>query len=284
MALTIVPTGAALAAEVRGVDLGGPVEEPVAQAIRSAWLEHIVLLFRDQQLDAEGLIRFGRLFGELHRTTGFTYGAKPDGTPPEIEIISNQPEDSVPSGARPSDEAIWHTDMSMTERPASASILYALEVPGGQGRTSFANLYAALEALPAELLEAVRGRRSIHDAAYTAMHEIRAGYQGYSDPATAPGERHPILRSHPESGRQALFLGRKGYGYIEGYSSEDSTRLLGQLWEHMTAPAFVWTHDWRNGDVVLWDNRCCTHMREAFDPGIRRRLIRVTAIGERPAP
>ena len=172
----------------------------------------------------------------------------------------------MPEGARPSDEATWHTDMLMFEIPAAASIAYAAEVPAGTGRIRFANLYRAYETLPDDLERAVRGRRSIHDAAYTAMGEVRGGYAAVDDRSRGPGARHPVLRRHPQTGRTALYLGRKGYGYIEGYGVAESDRVLDALWRHMTRPEFVWTHEWRNGDVVMWDNRCCTHMRTAFDP------------------
>lgn len=282
MALTVTRIDGPLGAEVAGVDLAQPLPAAAQEQIEGAFHEHLVLLFRGQHLTQDQLVAFGRLFGELHRTEGFTYGAKPVGTLPEIELISNQPEDAVPAGARASAEATWHTDMSMLETPASASLLYAIEVPSGQGQTRFANHYLAWETLQDDLRAAVRGRRSIHDAAYTAMDEIRAGYQGYDDPSKAPGARHPVVRTHPVTGREALYLGRKGYGYIEGYAQAESTRLLARLWEHMTRPELVWSHDWRDGDLVVWDNRCCSHSRAGFDPSLRRRLMRVTAIGERP--
>lgn len=280
--IDVTPVGGPLGAVVSGVDLAAGLDDRTTAAIRKAWLDHLVLVFHDQSLTQQGLIDFGARFGVLHRTAGLAYGGKPPGTPPEIEIISNQPEDAVPDGARPSDEAVWHTDMSMFEKPASASILYAMDVPSEHGITRFANLYMALETLPPDLLEAVRGRRSIHDAAYTAMHEVRAGYTPPADASQSPGARHPIIRTHPETGRDALFLGRKGYGYIEGYSVEESDRLLARIWAHMTKPEFVYAHSWRNGDVVMWDNRCTTHMRDVFDKSIRRRLIRVSVEGEVP--
>nr|NIS43687.1 TauD/TfdA family dioxygenase [Desulfuromonadales bacterium] len=282
MPLKIIPSGGALAAEIAGLDLAVPLPEACLSEIAAAWHRHLVLLFRGQELSAEQLIAFGRQFGPLHATEGVAYGAKPADTPAEIEIISNQPEDAVPEGARPSDEATWHSDMSMFEDPAAASIAYAVEVPSATGQIRFANLYRAYDTLPGDLEQAVRGRRSIHDAAYTAMGEVRGGYKAVSDRSQGPGARHPVLRRHPETGRTALFLGRKGYGYIEGYSVAQSNRLLDRLWRHMTQAAFVWTHEWRNGDLVMWDNRCCAHMRGAFDPGLRRRLLRVTVVGERP--
>ena len=280
--VVITPSGGALGAEVAGLDLRVPTPRPALEAVVAAFHEHIVLLFRGQTLSAEDLIAFGRQFGPLHATKGVAYGAKPEGTPPEIEIISNQPEDAVPEGARPSDECTWHTDMSMFEHPAAASIAHAVEVPPGTGHICFTNLYRAYEHLPDELERAVRGRRSIHDAAYTAMGEVRGGYAEVLDRSKGPGARHPVLRRHPETGRTTLFLGRCGYGYIEGYSVPESDRVLDALWQHMTRPEFVWTHEWRDGDVVMWDNRCSAHMRTAFDPTLRRRLLRVTVEGERP--
>ena len=280
--VAIRPSGGALGAEIVSLDLRAPLPPPVLDAVTAAFHQHIVLLFRGQQLSAAELIAFGRQFGPLHATEGVAYGAKPAGTPPEIEIISNQPEDAVPEGARPSDECTWHTDMSMFERPAAASIAHAVEVPPDTGRICFTNLYRAYETLPADLERAVHDRRSIHDAAYTAMGEVRGGYTAVSDRSQGPGARHPVLRQHPDTGRTALYLGRNGYGYIEGYSVEESDRLLEELWRHMTRPEFVWSHEWSDGDVIMWDNRCSAHMRTAFDPKLRRRLLRVTVVGDRP--
>ena len=281
--VTVLPSGAALGAEVCGVDLANPLAPMVLAQIKAAALRHIVLLFRDQHLNDGDLIAFGRRFGPLHRTQGLAYGAKPGGVAPEIELISNQAEDGAPPSARPSDECTWHTDMSMFERPASMSILYAQEVPAGVGQTRFTNLYRAYETLPEDLRQRCEGSSSIHDFAYTAMGELRAGFEPVTDKSKGPGARHPIVRTHAETGRRALFLGRMGYGYVPGLSVEDSDRLLDALWAHMVRPEHIWSHEWRNGDLVMWDNRCCAHSRAAFDPYLRRRLRRVTVIGERPA-
>ena len=280
--LSVAPTVGALGAEVRGVDLARPCAPDDLAEIIAAWHRYIVLLFRDQRLADDDLIAFGRRIGPLHCTEGLTYGSKPDGTPAEIEIVSNQLEDGVTADGRPSDECTWHTDMSMFDRPASASILYAEDVPSGVGQTRFTNLYRAYETLPEDLRRRIEGRRSIHDFAYTAMGEIRAGFEPVTDKSKGPGAHHPIVRTHGETGRRALFLGRQGYGYVLGLPVDESDRLLDELWAHMTLPEFVWEHDWRNGDVIMWDNRCCAHGRAAFDPGLRRRLRRVTVIGEIP--
>ncbi|MET4806162.1 TauD/TfdA family dioxygenase [Limibacillus sp. MBR-115] len=282
MSIEVIPSYGALGAEIRGLDVSRPIDDARFAELEAAWRRYIVLLFRGQSLTANGLIAFGRRFGELHVTKGLAYGDKPAGTAPEIEIISNQSEDAVPADARPSAEATWHTDMSMFEKPAAASILYCVEAPSGQGQTHFANLYMAYETLPQKLREQIMGRRSLHDAAYTAMGELRAGYRPSNDPAKGPGTYHPIVRTHPQTGRESLFLGRKGYGYIEGLGADESAELLKNLWAHMTRPEFVWSHDWCSGDLVLWDNRCCAHMRSAFNPALKRRLLRVATIGERP--
>lgn len=126
------------------------------------------------------------------------------------------------------------------------------------------------------------GAQSIHDFAYTAMGDLRVGFEPVTDRSKGPGATHSIVRTHSGMGRKALFLGRKGHGYFPGRSVEDSDRLLGELWVHMIRPEFVWHQDWRNGDLVMWDNRCCTHAREAFESRIPRRLRRVTVLGERP--
>ncbi len=174
-AVTVTPSGGPLGAEVAGLDLAVPTPAPVVDELNAAFHRYLVLLFRGQRLSAGALIAFGRQFGRLHATGGVAYGAKPEGTPPEIEILSNLPEDAVPDGARPADEATWHTDMSMYEIPAAASIAHAVEVPAGTGLIRFTNLYRACETLPDNLTRAVHGRRSLHDAAYTAMGEIRGG-------------------------------------------------------------------------------------------------------------
>ena len=280
--LLVTPVNGPLGAEISGIDLCRPLTDMEMEIVLKASQRYLVLVFRNQCLSDDKLILFGKQFGKLHRTEGLTYGGKPDGTAPEIEIISNQLEDCVPNDARPSDECTWHTDMSMFETPASFSILYAEDVPSGIGQTKFANLYSAYEMLPNELRKKIEGRRSIHDSAYTAMGEIRSGFSPVTDKSKSPGADHPIVRTHATTGRKALFLGRKGYGYVLGLSVLESDELLDELWNHMTESCFVWQHEWRNGDVVMWDNRCCTHSRSAFDPSIRRRLRRVTVVGERP--
>ena len=280
--LEVRSAGGPLGPEIRGVDLSRALPEATFRAIEAAWYEHLVLFFRDRQVTDDDIMAFARRFGDLHSASGAEYGGKPSELSDSVELISNIVRDGRPIGALGADEAAWHTDMSMFEIPASATMLYADEVPATGGNTRFTNLYRAFETLPERLRTIVEGRRSIHDAATLATGGVRPGYDPVVDKIKGPGARQPIVRSHPVTGRRALYLGRKGNGYILGLPVDESDRLLDEVWAHMTRPEFVWEHEWRNGDVVMWDNRCCAHSRAAFDPGLRRRLRRVTVIGEIP--
>lgn len=281
-AFEVVPTGGALGAEVRGVDLSKPLPPEVSDAIVQAWLDHLVLLVRGQTLTDQQIIAYGRQFGEPHTAEGMEYGGKPGELPPEIELISNIVRDGKPIGALGAGEAIWHTDMSMFDLPATATMLYAEIVPPEGGDTMFTNNVRAWETLPADLRRAVEGRLSIHDIAYKADGELRAGQKEVTDKSKGPGARHPVVRTNPDTGRNALYLGRKGYGYIYGYSVEESDRLLDALWTHIAKPEFIWAHKWKQGDVLIWDNRSVTHARGSFDPSQQRLMRRITIKGERP--
>ena len=253
--------------------------------IFDAWIAHGVLLFRDQKLDEPALVATSRGFGELElppasesRTRGEGGGA----VRPEVWIISNVVLDGRPIGSLGAGEAEWHSDMSYLEEPPSASLLWAREVPPAGGNTYYASMYAALEALPAGLRTRVAELRARHDSSYTSAGELRRGARPVSDPSAAPGAVHPVVRTHPVSGRKALYLGRRTNAYLEGLPLEESERLLDELWLRATRPELVWEHSWRAGDLVVWDNRCVLHRRDAFDPRARRVMLRTQVKGDRP--
>ncbi|MBV1887120.1 MAG: TauD/TfdA family dioxygenase [Parvibaculaceae bacterium] len=280
----VIPTGAAVGAELRGLDLAQPLTEMDFELIKQAWLDHSVLLFRGQFLDDEALIRFSKSFGKLEMSPA-SANASAGGQAniqPEIWIISNVVEDGQPIGALGDKEADWHTDMSYVDEPPMASILYSLEVPKVGGNTSFANMYKAFETLPTVLREAVLELSCHHDSSTTSVGETRAGFEGVWDVRDAPGATHPMVRAHPETGGLALYLGRRRNAYIPGLDLEDSEDLLDELWAHCTKPEFTWTHRWREGDVVMWDNRCLIHRREAFSPRVRRVMHRTQISGDKP--
>jgi taurine dioxygenase len=172
--------------------------------------------------------------------------------------------------------------MSYHDVPPSASLLYALEIPSAGGDTSFCSMYAAYDTLPAEILRGIRDRVAIHDMTYTSAGDLRRGITPVHDVTQTPGARHPLVRVHPLSKRKALFLGRRRNGYIVGLPVPESEALLDRLWAHATQPQFVFTHRWSVGDVVMWDNRCVMHRREAFDPQSRRIMHRTQVKGEVP--
>ena len=271
--LRIRPTGAVLGAEVHDVDLRALDDETFA-AVYRAWLDHEVLLFRDQTLTDEDLVAFSRRFGDLDEAPVQETGQRYVEGYPEIYVVSNVVQDGVAIGSLGSGEAVWHTDMSYLPNPPKASVLYALEVPPSGGDTSFCSMYAAWEQLPAPLRSRVEGLRVKHDGTYNSGGYLRQGVTPTGDPRTSPGTIHPLVYVHPESGRRALYLGRRRNAYIEDASLAESDALLDEIWSAATRESLTWTHQWRVGDLVLWDNRCTMHRRDAFDPTTRRVMHR----------
>src|SRR5262245_12743918 len=279
-ALHVVPTGAGLGAEVRGVDLRS-INPATFQQIYRAWLDHSVLLFRNQHLSDGELIAFSRRFGTLDHAPIQENGRRFVEGHPEIYVVSNVVENGVAIGSLGAGEAVWHTDMSYLPDPPKASALYALEVPALGGDTSFCSMYAAWDALPDSLRRRVEGLRVKHDGTYNSGGYTRQGVAPTDDPRTSPGMFHPLVSVHPETGRRCLYLGRRRNAYIEGLSLVESEALLDEIWAHGTQEAFTLRHQWRVGDLVLWDNRCTMHRRDAFDPAARRVMHRTQIKADR---
>jgi len=275
------PTGAALAADIEGVDLAGPLSPETMDAIKAAWGEHLVLRFRGQALSDDDLMRFSRQFGELDWAPVAATNDAPEGRE-YIMVVSNVVENGQAIGQLGAYEALWHTDMSYIAEPPMASALYSLEAPASGGDTGFCNMYLALETLPAELRRAVEGKTCIHDASRNSAGELRRGYADAADASQTVGADHPIARTHPVTRRKALFLGRRRNAYVPGLSLADSEALLDALWTHATQDKFTWYQQWRPGDLILWDNRAVMHRRDAFDPAARRVMHRTQIKGDRP--
>ena len=282
--MDIRPLAPALGAEVTGVDLSA-VSRATFDAILDAWLRYLVLVFPGQRLTDEQLAAFSRNFGQLDLAPpveATRAGDTPGSTMPEVTVISNVVVDGKAIGALGAGEAEWHTDMSYCDVPPSASLLYALEIPPVAGNTSFCNMYAAYDTLPADLLQSIRNRVAIHDATYTSAGGLRKGITPAKDVTQTPGSRHPLVRIHPLTRRKALFLGRRRNGYIVGLPVPESEAILDRIWAYATQQQFVFTHHWTVGDVVMWDNRCVMHRRDAFDPQSRRIMHRTQVKGEAP--
>jgi taurine dioxygenase len=287
----IIPTKAALGAEVRCGDVRQLDDAGVA-AVRKSWLDHLVITIRGQQLTDAELVAFGRRFGECQLSNPLPsplanegkvkQGGRDEGHP-EITVVSNVVENGVAQGGLGDGELVWHSDMSSFETPPNQTILYSLEVPSGIGRTGFNNMYLALDTLPAALRARVDGLMLKHDATIDAAGYLRKNFKDAAgDIRVSPGGIHPLVRTHPETGRNCLFLGRRSKSYIAGMAVEESEALLEELWRHATRRELEWYHDWKNGDILMWDNRCVMHRRDPFDPKVRRTLHRVVIKGTKP--
>jgi taurine dioxygenase len=277
--LDVVPIAAALGAEIRGVDLKD-LDAPTFAAVRQAWYDYQVVLVRGQRLDDHDLIAFSRRFGGLDWAPIQENGRRFVEGMPEIYIVSNVLVNGEPIGSLGAGEAVWHTDMSYLDVPPMASMLYAIEVPPAGGNTSFCSMYAIHEALPATLKRRIADLKIKHDGTYNSGGYVRQGVTPTDDPRASPGTVHPLVCTHPNTGRQMLYLGRRRNAYLMGLELAESEALLDELWSYVEHPQFAFTHAWRVGDLVLWDNRCTMHRRDPFDASARRIMHRTQVKGD----
>jgi taurine dioxygenase len=277
----VVPSGSRLGADIVGIDLRR-VDDRTFGLIHKAWLEHLVLRFRGQDLDDDALAGFSSRFGALDMAPVGRGGRPYQPNRPEVTVISNIVVNGEAIGGLGAGEAEWHTDMSYNEIPPDASLLYGIEVPEEHGDTWFCDMHAALEALPEAMRQRIASLTCKHDSTRNSAGGLRTGYLEHYTPEEQPGAVHPLVRTHPETGRKALFLGRRRNAFVMGMPVEESDRLLNELWAFATQPEFTWVQTWKAGDAVLWDNRCVMHRREPFDPGLRRLMHRTQIKGSRP--
>ncbi len=284
MTVRIRPTGAALGADVEGADLANLDQHDFA-AIRQGLQDHLVLRLRGSAIDDRDFLGLARRFGEIEPPEAHTRTAEMT-VPgcPEMSIISNLIEDGIAKGEAGDGELRWHTDHGFMARPVALSMLLARAVPAAGGETSFANMYQAYDELPAGLKARIAGLEVKHQASHSSTGQRRPGFLHLEsdDPRELPGALHPIVRTHPETGKKALYLGRRFGAYIPPLPLEDSEALLDQLWEHATRAQLAWTQRWQVGDLIVWDNRCTLHRREAFAGHGLRRLHRLMTRGDRP--
>lgn len=278
--LRVAAGGEMLGAEIEGLDLSQPLDDASFAALSALWDEKLVLVMRDQHLSDEQLIAFSKRLGELDPPGPNPYGKPFLDAHPELNVISNIVEDGVAKGNLGDGEAVWHADMTYQDLPPKAAVLYALEVPEGQGDTWFANMFAAYDELPLDLAQAIERKVAVHDASHNSAGILRKGYEPVTDVRETPGARHPLVRTDPRSGRRCLFLGRRPRSWIVGMPVEDSDALLDRLWAHATQDRFVFKHHWRVGDLLMWQNLAVLHRRDAFDSSVRRRLHRAQIRGE----
>ncbi|MEQ1775837.1 MAG: TauD/TfdA family dioxygenase [Burkholderiales bacterium] len=287
-AMTVTPLsgkGDGIGVQIDGVNLREPISIETKDQIMAVWMRHKVLRFRGQQgMSTQQLVDFSRLFGELDRAptpankTGKPYLA----AFPTVTAISNILVDGQPIGGLGSYEAEWHTDMSYNECTPSASILYAIEIPPTGGDTWFCDMTVAYEQLPAALKSRIASLHCVHDASRNSAGMLRKGWTEVTDPRETIGAHHPMVRTHPITKQKTLYLGRRLNAYIPGLGLEESEALLNTLWSHAVRAEATWVQQWKVGDVVVWDNRCTMHRRDAFDANTRRLMHRTQIAGDRP--
>ena len=268
------PLSAALGAEIIGVDLSEEIDDHTFAHIQDAWHLKLVILLRGQELSEEDQVRFAEKFGPpaVIHTKQFVRNH------PAVMLISNIREDGKPIGALPDGEMHFHTDQCHQERPAMASMLYALEVPSTGGNTLFANGYMAYETLPDGIKRRIEGRKALNAYDY----DTAAMRRGTRLAEGVPSYVHPVVRTHPATGRKALYVNRLMTVRIEGLPAQESDELLTTLFDHQERREFIYEHVWRAGDLLMWDNRCTLHARTDFSPNERRLMRRVTILGEKP--
>lgn len=281
--IDIRPLPGPMGAEIRGLDLR-TLDDDTFAILHRAYLDHLLLLVRGQQLDEAAMVAVAQRFGELEMPPVTAQAVEHHARHPAITVVSNVKQDGKPIGELGDGEVIWHSDYSFREVIAGMRMLHALEVPpDGEGAdTEFCNAYAAWDSLPADLRAHVLGATIKHDTAFDTNMKLRHGAVAVDDPRLGTGPDHPVVSTHPDSGHNSLFLGRRPRHHFNGCSREESDQLLDRLWAHLTQPRFQFRHHWLAGDAVLWDNRCTVHRRGAFNPSARRIMHAIQVKAHRP--
>ena len=269
-----------LGSEIQGLDLSRPLAPEDCEAITDALNRQLVVVARNQRLSDSALLAFSRNFGDLDPPGPNPYGEPFNKAYPEINVISNVVENGKPIGNLGDGEAVWHADMTYVEVPPKAAILHSLEVPPSGGNTYFADMFAAYESLTDDLKKAAEGKIAVHDASRNSAGMLRKGYREVTDVRETVGARHPLVRTDPHTGRKALFLGRRPNSYVVGLSVADSEALLDALWAHATEKRFAMCHEWRVGDVLMWNNLSVLHRRDPFGSDTRRVMHRTQIKGD----
>lgn len=263
-----------IGAEVSDTDLTA-LDDAQFEALYRAWIDRGVLRIRGQALDDVALQDFSARFGPLEEIPVLLSKEERERIPSlYVTVISNIVVNGAPIGGLGNKEAAWHSDMTYIEVPPPASILHAIEVPLAGGDTQFACQHAALDALPGELRTRIEGLSIKHDASHTSVGNLRRGFESIDDVREIPGAVHPIITRHEDSGREALFLGRRDFAYVVGMEVAESEALLNELWSYAALFENVWTQVWQVGDVIIWDNRRALHRRDDFDQASRRLMKR----------
>jgi len=278
----IRPLDGGLGAELVGLDLSRPLNPQDFARVHGAHLEHKLLIFRDQRITPAQQVAFSRRFGELqiHVLKQFQLAGQP-----EVFVISNIVENGQPVGLGDAGK-FWHSDLSYKEVPSLGSMLYAQELPEEGGDTLFADQQRAYETLPEALRRAIEDKRAVHS--YTARYDDEV-FEGIRRPQLTAEQlaevrtvEHPVVRTHPETGRKGLFVNENFTTHIVGAPEEESRQILAELFAHSARPEFVYRHQWQPNDLLFWDNRSLIHLATGCPNHLRRRMHRTTIQGDAP--
>ncbi|MGE0225023.1 MAG: TauD/TfdA dioxygenase family protein [Acetobacteraceae bacterium] len=282
--ITVRALHPALGAEIRGIDMGAPVDPAVFQAVHDAWMQHLVLVFPEQRITDEQHVAFTRHFGEPEI---FHQAIIKSARVPEIFRVSNVDDNGVlmppehPTVRQVSLAQHWHTDSSYRTIPCTGALLHGVEVSRTGGETQFTNMYRVWEELPETLKRQAQGRRALHDFGH--LHTLaKLKPLTEAEKAAMPPVWQPLVRKHPVTGRTSLYISPIYNDAIEGMDTAEARQLIQDLTEFAAQPRFVYRHRWEPDDILLWDNRCTMHQVTPHDPRERRVMHRTTIVGTEP--
>lgn len=278
--LEIRPLCRAFGAELSGVDLSQSVDDGLHARIYAAFLDRQLLLFRDQHLPPASQVALGQRFGEVQVHVMNQYHA--DGFP-ELYFLSNLDHKGEPGGKHPDKGTLaWHTDGSWRRVTGQATFLYSVEAPKEGGETHFCDMYAAYEALSDVMKQRLEGTRAVHNLDFSRSRRHAEDPMTDAQKRAAPPVDHPVVRTHPETGRKCIFLGDHAET-ITGLDYEEGRGLVEEINTQAVRPEFTYCHQWRPRDLVIWDNRCLMHRATSYDSARERRVMRrCTILGEIP--
>lgn len=266
-----------LGAEIKGLDLSKPIDAETIAALRETWLEHLVLLFRNQELDDAEQAQFASYFGELSSHILRPAAGQETDAHPNVMLITNIRENGEPIGSLPDGELNFHSDSAFLEIPLMATVLYGIQIPSEGGNTRFANMYKVYDALNPDTRSRLEGRRAVNVYDFHTMVKTKR-----ADRAKAKFADHPAIRIHPETDGKVIYINRLMTEEFIDMPEAESDGLLAELFEFTERPEFYYEHVWRVGDLLMWDNRCTQHARTDFPASETRVLKRVGIEGDRP--
>lgn len=282
MPINVTPLSPALGAEIIGADIAEGIVDSDFEDIRAAWYRFGLIVLRDQHINEDQQIAFGSRFGEVAPWSRFADEQKGKNANPYIMLVSNLKEGGEYVGSLQEGEIQFHSDGIYTEEPTAATMLYAERPTEHGGETAYGNMYLAYERLPDDVKARIDGLEARHAFTYNSLviadNEEKMSGGGHVEEAV-----HPVVRTHPVTGRKALYVNRLMTREILGMAPDEGRALLAFLYDHLEKPEFVYEHRWRKGDVLLWDNRCLVHARRDFPLSELRIMKRLTIKREHPA-